>query len=183
MKPPAGMGHPAAQVADAIERAAAAERAAHPLVLVSPEGGARRAYPVGAGVAALVYNPHGEFLLIQRGPDCSHGAGTWSFPGGWMEEGERPWETAVRETYEEVGLAVLPTVADVYPATSQHFPEQGVHSVCLMVRCHYPARDLTGLALEPGKVSDAIWATPAEARRLDLFGHVRAYLDGRGGFS
>ncbi|MFB7512304.1 NUDIX domain-containing protein [Streptomyces sp. NPDC056144] len=30
----------------------------------------------------------------------------WQFPGGTAEPGERPWETAVRETEEETGLLV-----------------------------------------------------------------------------
>jgi 8-oxo-dGTP pyrophosphatase MutT (NUDIX family) len=103
--------------------------------------------------------------------------------GGWMETGEQPWEAAARETLEEIGLAVRPQVADVYPATSQYFPESGVHSVCLMVRCNALLQhDLSDLVLEPGKVSAVRWASPHEARALDLFGHVRAYLDGKGGF-
>ncbi|WP_018546589.1 NUDIX domain-containing protein [Streptomyces sp. LaPpAH-108] len=30
----------------------------------------------------------------------------WQFPGGTMEPGERPWETAVRECEEETGIRV-----------------------------------------------------------------------------
>ncbi|MFF0204317.1 NUDIX domain-containing protein [Streptomyces sp. NPDC005017] len=30
----------------------------------------------------------------------------WQWPGGTAEEGERPWDTAVRETREETGLVV-----------------------------------------------------------------------------
>jgi 8-oxo-dGTP pyrophosphatase MutT (NUDIX family) len=30
----------------------------------------------------------------------------WQMPGGTMEHGERPWQTAVRECREETGLAV-----------------------------------------------------------------------------
>lgn len=36
------------------------------------------------------------------------GAGKWAFPGGHVEEGENPVDTAVRETLEETGLVVRP---------------------------------------------------------------------------
>jgi mutator protein MutT len=32
----------------------------------------------------------------------------WTFPGGYVESGETPWQAAVRETQEETGLRVIP---------------------------------------------------------------------------
>ena len=36
----------------------------------------------------------------------SHGAGTWSPPGGYLEYGERPEDCAIREAKEETGIDV-----------------------------------------------------------------------------
>jgi len=36
----------------------------------------------------------------------AHGAGTWGFPGGKVDPGEGPFQTALRETFEETGIVV-----------------------------------------------------------------------------
>jgi ADP-ribose pyrophosphatase YjhB (NUDIX family) len=51
------------------------------------------------GCDAVVFNPQGEILLIQRVQD-----GTWATPGGLAEIGHSPAETALRELWEEAGL-------------------------------------------------------------------------------
>ena len=55
-------------------------------------------------VAATVVEHGGQVLLQKRAADP--GRGKWTFPGGFLEVGERPEEGAVRETKEEVGLDV-----------------------------------------------------------------------------
>lgn len=51
------------------------------------------------GVNALVRNPAGEVLLLQRQDN-----GLWCLPGGVAEIGETPAEAALRELWEEAGL-------------------------------------------------------------------------------
>jgi mutator protein MutT len=43
-------------------------------------------------------------LLTRRPSHMSRHAGQWAFPGGRMDPGETPEETALREMHEEVGL-------------------------------------------------------------------------------
>jgi 8-oxo-dGTP pyrophosphatase MutT (NUDIX family) len=53
-------------------------------------------------------------LLMKRAGGV--GAGGWFLPGGHLEEGERPVEAAVREVFEETGIALDPaglSLADV----------------------------------------------------------------------
>ena len=50
-----------------------------------------------------VFNGNRELLLLKR-PDDVHCGGLWSFPGGKMEAGETPQDTAKRELSEETGL-------------------------------------------------------------------------------
>ena len=56
---------------------------------------------VGVGVFIL---RDGKFLMQQR--QGSHGADTWSVPGGHIEYGETPEEAAIREVREETGCEI-----------------------------------------------------------------------------
>lgn len=58
-----------------------------------------------AVLIALVDGPNGaEVLLTKRSADLRHHAGEISFPGGRIDPGEIPVQTALREASEEVGL-------------------------------------------------------------------------------
>jgi 8-oxo-dGTP diphosphatase len=56
-----------------------------------------------AGILPWTATPDGRtwVLLSHRSPHVQAG-GTWSTFGGAIDEGETPWETAVRETGEEI---------------------------------------------------------------------------------
>ena len=56
---------------------------------------------MGAGV--VVINDQGQVLLLEH---AFHGKHPWSVPGGWMNRGESPAQTAVRELKEETNLTV-----------------------------------------------------------------------------
>lgn len=43
-------------------------------------------------------------LLVQRALTMDAGAGGWTYPGGFVERGETPWEAAIRETIEEANV-------------------------------------------------------------------------------
>lgn len=81
---------------------------------------------VGIGV---ILARDGEVLLgLRRG---SHGAGTWSFPGGHLDHGESAEACASRELREETGLEA--TNAHVVAETIDDFPE-GLRYRTLFVR-------------------------------------------------
>ncbi|WP_164543613.1 NUDIX domain-containing protein [Streptomyces mobaraensis] len=56
-----------------------------------------------ASASSLVHDAGGRILLLH----CSW-ADVWQFPGGTQDSGEDLWQTAVRETLEETGLAMPP---------------------------------------------------------------------------
>jgi ADP-ribose pyrophosphatase YjhB (NUDIX family) len=55
-------------------------------------------------VAASLPVVDGQVVLVRRG--TNPGKGLWSYPGGYLENGETLEEAAARETFEETGLEV-----------------------------------------------------------------------------
>ena len=55
--------------------------------------------------ACALVDADGRILLAQR-PEGKSMAGLWEFPGGKVEQGERPEETLIRELEEELGIEV-----------------------------------------------------------------------------
>jgi 8-oxo-dGTP diphosphatase len=55
--------------------------------------------------ACALVDADGRVLLAQRPPGKPM-AGLWEFPGGKVEQGERPEETLIRELQEELGIVV-----------------------------------------------------------------------------
>jgi 8-oxo-dGTP pyrophosphatase MutT (NUDIX family) len=59
-----------------------------------------QASPVHVTGSGLVLGPRGTVLHVHRK------LGRWLQPGGHVDPGKAPWDSAVRETSEETGLAV-----------------------------------------------------------------------------
>lgn len=59
----------------------------------------------------LTANPEGEacFLITRRSAGLRRHAHQWALPGGRLDPGETVIEAALRETHEEIGLALEPT--------------------------------------------------------------------------
>jgi 8-oxo-dGTP diphosphatase len=55
-------------------------------------------------VAGALFELDGGILLVQR--DIEPGYGKWTFPGGFVERGERAEAAAERETLEETGVEI-----------------------------------------------------------------------------
>jgi 8-oxo-dGTP diphosphatase len=72
--------------------------------------------------ACALVDADGRVLIAQR-PPGKEMAGLWEFPGGKVEQGERPEETLIRELSEELGIVVseaclapLTFASHAYPA-------------------------------------------------------------------
>jgi 8-oxo-dGTP diphosphatase len=105
------------------------------------------------GIGIIIYKS-GKVLIGQR--IGSHGANTWSFPGGHLEEGEEPEATARRELLEETGLKV--NILAPAGFTFDHFEENNTSYITLF----YKGDWVTGTPgiLEKDKCLEWRWADP-----------------------
>ncbi len=62
-----------------------------------------------------------KILLLRRADWAPLWPNHWHCPIGKMEENESPRQTAIRESYEEVGLEVSPFLATVVAVKAPHF--------------------------------------------------------------
>lgn len=91
------------------------------------------------GVGALVVR-NDEVLLVRRAMEPERGK--WSIPAGFLDHGEDPRVTAVREVAEETGLHVAITgLLDVFPNP----PQEGGATIFVLYRA-----ELLGGALRAG---------------------------------
>ena len=89
---------------------------------------------VGVGVMVVEY---GKLLLVRR--TMNPGKGKWSLPAGYLDPGEDPAVTAMREALEETNLEIEITgLVDVY----QNPPGQGGASVFILYRARCSSGDL-----------------------------------------
>lgn len=64
--------------------------------------------PTWRPVVALALFDNGGQILLQQRPAGKHHAGCWEFPGGKVENGEKPRDSLVREIAEELAIAIDP---------------------------------------------------------------------------
>ena len=107
--------------------------------------------PVPAAGVLIV--DEGRVLLVKRKYDPR--AGAWCIPAGFMEAGETPEQSAIREVHEETGLiAQLSSLFGVYAG----FDDPRVRAVLILY-----TGVVTGGALVPGDDAiDARWFAPDE---------------------
>lgn len=102
------------------------------------------------GVAAFVFRD-GKFLVQKR--KGSHGEGSWSLPGGHLEFGETPEETAARETFEETGMRIDNTRQAAL--TNDIFSTEGKHYITLWMMSDWQSGE--PYITEPEKCTAQEW--------------------------
>lgn len=125
-------------------------------------------------VAAYVLcrDEEGRILLTRFAYDGHPDSGKWTMPGGAMEWGEDPVETAARELEEETGLRA--DIGRILGVRSRWYDAQGAfsgspgHAVGIVYEAANLRGDLrTEFSQDPDNTTDAAaWFTLDEARAL-----------------
>jgi ADP-ribose pyrophosphatase YjhB (NUDIX family) len=124
---------------------------------------------ITVGVAAVVWNRDGQFLLIRRTKEPRRGQ--WSLPGGRLELGETLEEGARREVREETGLEVeilgLAGVAELIDDRAAG--AEGLHYVLV----DFSARVVSGVAVAASDAAEATWFDFRELADVPLWEETR----------
>lgn len=128
---------------------------------------------VTLGVNAVIVATDGRVLLALRDRPP-----IWNLPGGSVEAGETPWDAAVRETREEVGLDVaVDRLTGVYDRSPDGDPvlvfacrvlggEPGPTAEAVRVEWFRPDRLPEPVnPYQPERIADALRAEPGPALR------------------
>jgi 8-oxo-dGTP diphosphatase len=78
--------------------------------------------PLVLVAACALIDPDARVLVARR-PAWKAMAGLWEFPGGKVENAERPEEALIRELREELGIAVKEACLAPFTFASHAYPE------------------------------------------------------------
>ena len=124
---------------------------------------------VGVGV---IISHEGKILLqLRKG---AHGAGTWSIPGGHMEYGETPEQTAERETAEEVNVRI--GNLKIVGVTNDLFPSESKQYITIFVEAQYMDGELR--INEPERIAELRWCT-WETLPQPLFTPLKNFIENK----
>jgi 8-oxo-dGTP diphosphatase len=125
------------------------------------------------GVAAAIWNPSREVLLIRRTKQPR--LGEWSLPGGKVEFGEDLISALKREIREETGLEIdvagLVDVAETIDDISAG--AGGAH--CVLI--DYAARVVSGEAVAGSDAADATWVPIAKLADYPMWHKMRRIIE------
>jgi 8-oxo-dGTP diphosphatase len=134
------------------------------------------AVQVGLGAFALVINNKNQLLLARRNEDDKNHPFhlKWAIPGGGIEFGERPEETAIREVFEET--AVRAEIVDKRPVVKSIVNKEHEKQTILLF---YKARYLSGdnqHNYEPG-TAETKWFAYEEIDFTECIPDLKELLD------
>ena len=119
----------------------------------APEAASPETAPPILLVAAVALVDVDGRVLIARRPEGKAMAGLWEFPGGKIEEGERPEDALIRELREELGIEV--TNSCLAPLTFTSFTYENFHLLMPLFVC----RRWNG-TVEPREGQQLAWVKP-----------------------
>ena len=114
------------------------------------------------GVVVVLREDEDKFLLVKSAVSATF---MWGFPKGHHEAGESPSETALRETYEEVGIKNIELLEK--PPIFESYEAERPHGKCFKINEYFVGTvDNDNTNIDPKEISEYRWVTFQEA--LDL---------------
>jgi 8-oxo-dGTP diphosphatase len=110
--------------------------------------------------ACALVDADGRVLLARR-PSGKPMAGLWEFPGGKVEDGERPEETLIRELREELGITVSEVCLAPLTFASHSYPD--FHLLMPLYVCRRWEGTVTAL-----EAQQLTWVKPNRLREYEM---------------
>lgn len=110
--------------------------------------------------ACALIDADGRILVAER-PQGKSMAGLWEFPGGKVEDGERPEDTVIREMHEELGITIREACLSPFTFASHSYPD--FHLVMPLFLC----RRWEGIVI-PRENQRVKWVSPRDLRKLAM---------------
>jgi 8-oxo-dGTP diphosphatase len=123
------------------------------------------------GVSVLIQK--GDRILLEKRAHA-HGAGTWGPPSGHIDYGERPEQTAMRETQEETGVSI--NNLKFRCVTNDVFEKDQKHYITLWFQADYVAGEAKLKA--PDEESEVGWFA-LDALPQPLFLPLQHLIEGK----
>jgi len=113
---------------------------------------------VRVGVSVILLNENLQILVGKR-KNASSGSGCWGLPGGGMDAGEKPQETAVREIEEETSIIITDSQwMEFATFTNDCFMEEsGEHWITIYYLCRPQYWKGEAKIVEPHKCEEWRW--------------------------
>lgn len=110
-------------------------------------------------VAALIYDPSTEKIMICQRPENKDRGLLWEFPGGKVEKGGSKEQALIRECLEELSVEILPK--EIYSSLVHDYPDIKIELTL------FKAAIVSG---EPKKLehNDIKWVYPWESSKYDF---------------
>lgn len=106
------------------------------------------------GVAAVVLRNSRILMGLRKG---SHGAGTWSFPGGHLEPREGFYTACSRELFEETGICIPAMRFNILGVSNAVFETEQKHYVTVLCLAEWQDGDGEDMLQEPDKCAEWRW--------------------------
>lgn len=84
----------------------------------------------------------------------------WTFPGGIIDKGETPKEAAIRETHEEVGITIDPSLATFVAVVNRKSNEAQTYQ--FIFKAPFTAAMLDSLVLQNSELEEYAFITKAD---------------------
>jgi len=128
----------------------------------------KRVFTQTFGVAGALIERDEKYLLVQEAHNSTGEAGQWNHPAGWIEVGEDPRKTAVREVKEETGYDFEPThVLGIYSLVKKENKDK-TGDIQHSLKIIFTGFVSGGAAQTEGDVVDAKWFTSSDIEQMDI---------------